>query len=59
MLTLRSYKNGLRTMIIMVSVGILFALLQMIVYIVRNRKMALGNRSEQVAMHEETWTHSP
>lgn len=43
----------------MVSVGILFALLQMIVYIVRNRKMALGNRSEQVAMHEETWTHSP
>jgi hypothetical protein len=37
-----SYNNGLRTMIIMVSVGMVFAMLQMAVYIVHNKRVSEG-----------------
>lgn len=43
----------------MVSVGILFTLLQTTVYLVRNRRMASDKRAEQEAVHEDAWTHSP
>ncbi|KAI9147274.1 inner membrane transporter yfaV [Paramyrothecium foliicola] len=36
------YQTGLRTMIIMVSVGIVFASIQEVVYIVHNRRVAQG-----------------
>lgn len=37
-----SYRTGLRTMIIMVSVGIVFAALQEAIYIIHNRRVAQG-----------------
>lgn len=37
-----SYDKGLLTMIIMVSVGMAFALLQELVYFVHNRRVAQG-----------------
>lgn len=42
LLTGESYLTGLRTMIIMVSIGIASALVQVIVYVVHNRRVAQG-----------------
>ncbi|RSM17458.1 hypothetical protein CDV31_003707 [Fusarium ambrosium] len=36
------YQTGLRTMIIMVSLGIVFASIQMVVYVVHNKRVAQG-----------------
>ncbi|KAH8898179.1 MFS general substrate transporter [Thozetella sp. PMI_491] len=41
------YSNGLRTQAIMVSVGIAFAALQIVVYIVHNRRVAKGQHEEK------------
>ena len=37
-----SYDTGLRTMIIMVAVGMFFALLQIAIYTIHNRRVAQG-----------------
>lgn len=37
-----SYSTGLRTMIIMVSVGIASALAQIVIYVVHNKRVAQG-----------------
>lgn len=42
LLTGESYLTGLRTMIIMVSIGIASAFVQVIVYVVHNRRVAQG-----------------
>ena len=42
LLTVESYSTGLRTMIIMVSIGIASAAVQVIVYVVHNRRVAQG-----------------
>ena len=42
-----SYENGLRTMIIMVSVGMVFALLQVSIYVVHNRRVAQGKHDNE------------
>ncbi|KAK1766601.1 major facilitator superfamily domain-containing protein [Phialemonium atrogriseum] len=41
------YTKGLRTQIIMVSVGIVFAALQIVVYVVHNRRVAQGKHQEK------------
>ncbi len=38
----KSYQTGLRTMTIMVSVGISFALLQIVIYVLHNKRVAQG-----------------
>ncbi|KAF4120841.1 Major Facilitator Superfamily [Geosmithia morbida] len=40
------YQTGLRTMIIMVSVGIVFASLQIVIYTVHNRRIAQGKHRD-------------
>ena len=40
--TLSSYNTGLRTLIIMVAVGIVFAALQIVIYVVHNKMVAEG-----------------
>lgn len=42
-----SYQNGLRTIIIMITVGIIFASLQIVIYAIHNRRVAEGNRSSK------------
>ena len=44
-LTLPSYQNGLRTIIIMITVGIAFALIQIAIYVIHNRRVAEGKHT--------------
>ena len=53
---MHSYSKGLRTMIIMVSVGILFAGLQEIIYLRYNKK-ALKKQDEEGC--EQLWLYVP
>lgn len=40
-----SYSTGLRTLIIMVAVGIVFAALQIVIYVVHNKRVAEGKHT--------------
>lgn len=40
-----SYSTGLRTLIIMVAVGIVFAALQVVIYVVHNKRVAEGKHT--------------
>lgn len=42
-----SYNTGLRTLIIMVAVGMFFAGLQVIIYVVHNRTVAQGKHTSE------------
>lgn len=42
-----SYTTGLRTLIIMVAVGIVFAALQIVIYVVHNKRLAEGKHTNE------------